>query len=760
MKKVYNVMASAAVIASLVVPASAFAASNSRVTDVPNVTDDTNGVATHVGSIEFTEDSDFTGDLVPNSSFTVTFPNNVKLDKTQVATAVSLINFGTKAPIAGLQVSQVGDYTLNVTLPATISNTVQEDIIVNPAVIIDGASAGPIVVHVDGLGSGVPSGDYTVGNVVTGDDTVSSVIDTHTVGEAGGQMGTIRVEETSTDSLGSSTQNVTFQLPPHFTWDQSKYTGAALASNVAGLAGFAGVTPVAATFDSTGRKMTVSFDPSTATNPTQKGILQVTSFVTPDSDANFGDVTATVGGDADSADLTVGTYADYGTLTEVVGDPAELVSGRLYQTTTANISSTDFQSDAFETAKLHIKENVAGSILANRKIKIDLPSSVKIEDVKVDNVSGSGLSSTNIENAIRSDIDGTDNKVEFTLPTYTGKAEFNVKFLVSVKADTTGDLTAHVSGAGLTEGDYVIAKAVAPVAVTSESKQVRVGVKGQSIGDLTITEAQAGALKEDGYVTVQLTDGVTWTADPKVEVVSGDVDIDQDSIDTTDGLLTFKVKGESTKASQIKISGASIDLDRSVPEGTISAKVGGDAIVSNDEGSKGWNDLARTNAVTTGTSSSLDAGEFDQSTLAKVGVANVATPAPGETTANATFTIGKTDYTVNGVQKTLDVAPYTENGRTYLPIRFVAEALGISSDNIVWNDATKTVTLINGNRIASFKVGQSSYTVNGAVVPMDAAAQFKQNRNMIPLRYAAQALGVAIGWDDATQTVTVGSAAQ
>ena len=39
---------------------------------------------------------------------------------------------------------------------------------------------------------------------------------------------------------------------------------------------------------------------------------------------------------------------------------------------------------------------------------------------------------------------------------------------------------------------------------------------------------------------------------------------------------------------------------------------------------------------------------------------------------------------------------------------------------------------------------------------MDAAAQFKQNRNMIPLRYAAQALGVAISWDDATQTATVG----
>ncbi len=40
--------------------------------------------------------------------------------------------------------------------------------------------------------------------------------------------------------------------------------------------------------------------------------------------------------------------------------------------------------------------------------------------------------------------------------------------------------------------------------------------------------------------------------------------------------------------------------------------------------------------------------------------------------------IGKTAYTVNGEAKTMDVVPEAKNGRTYVPVRFVAEALGFT----------------------------------------------------------------------------------
>ncbi len=40
------------------------------------------------------------------------------------------------------------------------------------------------------------------------------------------------------------------------------------------------------------------------------------------------------------------------------------------------------------------------------------------------------------------------------------------------------------------------------------------------------------------------------------------------------------------------------------------------------------------------------------------------------------MTLGEKTYTVNGAEKTMDVAPFAKDNRTYVPVRFVGEALG------------------------------------------------------------------------------------
>lgn len=52
--------------------------------------------------------------------------------------------------------------------------------------------------------------------------------------------------------------------------------------------------------------------------------------------------------------------------------------------------------------------------------------------------------------------------------------------------------------------------------------------------------------------------------------------------------------------------------------------------------------------------------------------------------------IGNSGALVNEKLITLNAAPYIENGRTYVPIRFVSEALGA---DVKWNNTTKTVTI-------------------------------------------------------------------
>jgi len=68
------------------------------------------------------------------------------------------------------------------------------------------------------------------------------------------------------------------------------------------------------------------------------------------------------------------------------------------------------------------------------------------------------------------------------------------------------------------------------------------------------------------------------------------------------------------------------------------------------------------------------------------------------TLTNATTTIVVTidapTMTVNGETVALDSPAIIEQSRTYLPVRAIANALGVSNDNIAWDAATNTATLV------------------------------------------------------------------
>lgn len=58
------------------------------------------------------------------------------------------------------------------------------------------------------------------------------------------------------------------------------------------------------------------------------------------------------------------------------------------------------------------------------------------------------------------------------------------------------------------------------------------------------------------------------------------------------------------------------------------------------------------------------------------------------------ITIGASYMTVNGEKVALDSPALIENSRTYLPVRAIANALGVSNDNIGWLAETSTATLL------------------------------------------------------------------
>ncbi|WP_165611005.1 copper amine oxidase N-terminal domain-containing protein [Desulfofundulus australicus] len=476
--------------------------------------------------------------------------------------------------------------------------------------------------------------------------------------------------------------------------------------------------------------------------------------------AKTGDVTVTISGatDTDPTSLVVARYGEMGANVSAAETP-EIIAGKTEQ----------------EIGDIVIEETAPGSLIKGRTITLTLPANAK----------WGKLPSVDTENDI--DIDNSKGYNGFAT---VGKDGRTLKFWIGdessddpgkitledaeviLSGDVTGDLNIEVGGTAGVKGSVTVAKVVPPVVVkAAATPDVKIGLNDQAAGDIEIVESIAGAIADDENIELWLPSGVTFSAEPTVEVTAGDLDIDEDNISLTDGdsRLIIPVDAESTTASTIKISGIEYDVDRTVPVGSIKVKVGGLAVnevndIDTLDDYYAYDDTKQNedNYYVFG------AGDTDEQIIFKrdedgafpgddevatVVNANVVTPAPGEQKATVVFKVGDTKFTLNGVEQTMDVAPYIKNGRTYIPVRYSAQAVGVAAENILYNGGK--VTLIKGDKVVQFTIGSNVMLINGVAVTMDVKAEVTSGRTMLPFRYVAQALGAQVNWDPTTQTVTM-----
>lgn len=104
---------------------------------------------------------------------------------------------------------------------------------------------------------------------------------------------------------------------------------------------------------------------------------------------------------------------------------------------------------------------------------------------------------------------------------------------------------------------------------------------------------------------------------------------------------------------------------------------------------------------------------------------------------------------VEGANKNVDsdtaVAPFIENSRTLLPLRFIAESLGAKVD---WNDETREIKITYGSTTVIMHLDSDIYYINGIEYKMDVTAKSVSGRTMIPVRYISESLGKEVFWDD------------
>lgn len=132
------------------------------------------------------------------------------------------------------------------------------------------------------------------------------------------------------------------------------------------------------------------------------------------------------------------------------------------------------------------------------------------------------------------------------------------------------------------------------------------------------------------------------------------------------------------------------------------------------------------------------------------------------------YVIGKTKFSENqdGTknEKELDVAPFIENGRTMLPLRAIAESIGIK---VSWVDSTRTAIFTNGDLVAEIQIdGNKVVLSDGRIITLDAKPKIVKGRIVLPITNVSLIFGLTNGntsdgedhnieWDSETQSVII-----
>ena len=191
-------------------------------------------------------------------------------------------------------------------------------------------------------------------------------------------------------------------------------------------------------------------------------------------------------------------------------------------------------------------------------------------------------------------------------------------------------------------------------------------------------------------------------------------------------MIEIPIDSSSTTASTIKIAAPVVTIDRTVASGPIVFKIEGTAL---DQTALPLGE--QVSVTNDGTFSPLFPNDTSAAT---VQVATVGTPAVSGG-GTAVFTIGQDSYTMNGQTVSMDVAPYIKDSRTFLPVRYVADALGVPDSNITFNNGQ--VVIHKNGTLVIMTIGSTTMSVGGANITMDVAPEITDGRTCLPVAWVA-----------------------
>ena len=114
---------------------------------------------------------------------------------------------------------------------------------------------------------------------------------------------------------------------------------------------------------------------------------------------------------------------------------------------------------------------------------------------------------------------------------------------------------------------------------------------------------------------------------------------------------------------------------------------------------------------------------------------------------------------LNGEELVLDAPAYIKNDYTMVPVRGIFEKAANATVN--WDESTKTVMIAKSAgeefNFIFLQIGTENAFVNSEQIKLDAPAEIKNERTMVPLRFIMEQLGCDVSWDAETYTVNITS---
>ncbi|MDZ7609904.1 MAG: copper amine oxidase N-terminal domain-containing protein [Bacillota bacterium] len=293
----------------------------------------------------------------------------------------------------------------------------------------------------------------------------------------------------------------------------------------------------------------------------------------------------------------------------------------------------------------------------------------------------------------------------------------------TIPSETSGDIEISITGIeGQLRGGAVVTGQGWPGEIRIETTGAGLIRDGKSSVRISFSENMAGLFRADSPIRLTLPEGFSW-ANAGGSLTEGE---GLKATPVVDGrVLEMRTERPSTTRSSFLVE-AEVRLDDAAlaKEGEVRAQVQGLRALS---------------------SATVLVAHYQPPVII---------PEPEPEPRTVVFSIGSSQYTINGKEHPVDVAPYTINGRTFLPLRYVGLSLSVDADDIKWDGSAAILT--KGDKTVIVRPGSKILQVNKTGREMDVTPEIvPPGRIMLPYRFIAEAFGASVGWDGATRTVTM-----